>query len=626
MRQILLLLLSPLLCLSQGYYLTGAIRELEDGITIRALVNSLTSVDAIIPFKYYDLQYCKLPESEQQEVEDNLGMMLRGDHIEDSPYEFVVLQNETCKVVNCGNGEGTLKLDALKKFDEFIKKGYRANMVLDNLPVIATEKARAEASKRFCGNRKAERVTPEVRGVAIGGCVSNRVYINNHLNFEVQYHTTENGIVIVGFEVTPESYSDGCKGSKLFTNVKAKPDELTVPWTYAVHWVEKPDQKWVTRWDYYLRTSEADSNATQHWVEITKSMFILLCLSGVVVVIIMRTLHLDFNRYNNPDNDEELQEEVGWKLVHSEVFRPPKRPILFSGVVGTGTQLIGLSMMLLTAAMLGFVSPAFRGAMLSTSIFIFVLMSFVNGFVSATLQNMFQVKSWKAIFLSSILYPGFVFSLWATCECMLAWRGAATAVPFTTVLTIIGIWFGLSIPQVILGASFAFRCTPISNPLRYNELHRDIPPQRWMFSPFATVLLPGIIPFGAAALELRLITRAIWQGQVYYVFGFLALVFVVVLVTVALTVITYIYYQLVFEDYRWWWKSLFVPSGLGFYYLLNSLQFYYSVLNVRSWTGSTVFFSFNIAAAISLNLMVGTIGFFASFIFIRTIYGSIKVE
>lgn len=44
--------------------------------------------------------------------------------------------------------------------------------------------------------------------------------------------------------------------------------------------------------------------------------------SAIVAMILMRTLHLDFNRYNNPENTEEAQEEVGWKLVHADVFRP----------------------------------------------------------------------------------------------------------------------------------------------------------------------------------------------------------------------------------------------------------------------------------------------------------------
>jgi hypothetical protein len=67
---------------------------------------------------------------------------------------------------------------------------------------------------------------------------------------------------------------------------------------------------------------------------------IVLFLTGMVAMILMRTLHRDIARYNaqagaqaGGDLDaaglvlvdpEEAQEETGWKLVHGDVFRPPQ--------------------------------------------------------------------------------------------------------------------------------------------------------------------------------------------------------------------------------------------------------------------------------------------------------------
>ena len=36
---------------------------------------------------------------------------------------------------------------------------------------------------------------------------------------------------------------------------------------------------------------------------------------------------------------EDAQEEFGWELVHGDVFRPPKKGMLFSVVLGCGTQI-----------------------------------------------------------------------------------------------------------------------------------------------------------------------------------------------------------------------------------------------------------------------------------------------
>ena len=51
-----------------------------------------------------------------------------------------------------------------------------------------------------------------------------------------------------------------------------------------------------------------------HWFSILNSLAIVLLLTGIVAMIMMRTLRRDFNRYNEQDK-EDLQEESGWKLA-----------------------------------------------------------------------------------------------------------------------------------------------------------------------------------------------------------------------------------------------------------------------------------------------------------------------
>ena len=43
-------------------------------------------------------------------------------------------------------------------------------------------------------------------------------------------------------------------------------------------------------------------------------------------------------RYNQIDSGEDAQEEFGWKLVHGDVFRPPRKGMLLSVFLGSGTQ------------------------------------------------------------------------------------------------------------------------------------------------------------------------------------------------------------------------------------------------------------------------------------------------
>lgn len=62
---------------------------------------------------------------------------------------------------------------------------------------------------------------------------------------------------------------------------------------------------------------------------------IVLFLTGVVAMIMLRTLHKDIANYNEMQTIEEAQEESGWKLVHGDVFRPPAfSPMLLSVLAG----------------------------------------------------------------------------------------------------------------------------------------------------------------------------------------------------------------------------------------------------------------------------------------------------
>lgn len=80
-----------------------------------------------------------------------------------------------------------------------------------------------------------------------------------------------------------------------------------------------------------------------HWFSIINSLMIVLFLTGMVAMIMLRTLHRDIAKYNQLESAEEVQEETGWKLVHGDVFRPPPRASLLATYVGTGVQLLGMS-------------------------------------------------------------------------------------------------------------------------------------------------------------------------------------------------------------------------------------------------------------------------------------------
>ncbi|GMP66369.1 hypothetical protein CsSME_00026752 [Camellia sinensis var. sinensis] len=80
---------------SHGFYLPGSyMHTYSTGHEIFAKVNSLTSIETELPFSYYTLPYCKTTGGIKNSAK-NLGELLMGDQIDNSPYRFRMNINES---------------------------------------------------------------------------------------------------------------------------------------------------------------------------------------------------------------------------------------------------------------------------------------------------------------------------------------------------------------------------------------------------------------------------------------------------------------------------------------------------------------------------------------------------
>lgn len=66
-------------------------------------------------------------------------------------------------------------------------------------------------------------------------------------------------------------------------------------------------------------------------------------------------------------NAADLKDESGWKLVAGDVFRSPTNAMALCVHVGSGVQIISTAVVTLALASLGFLSPASRGALVTTT-------------------------------------------------------------------------------------------------------------------------------------------------------------------------------------------------------------------------------------------------------------------
>lgn len=252
--------------------------------------------------------------------------------------------------------------------------------------------------------------------------------------------------------------------------------------TYGVEWRES-EVHWASRWDIYLSMNNSIPDAV-HWFPIINSLLIVVFLTFMVAMILYRNLSHDINKYNRVATEEEKaseQEEKGWKLVHADVFRPPAHyPLLFSVLVGTGTQLAIAGFIFVIFASIGFLSPANRGSIMIGGLLLFVLLGCVAGYVSSKLYKSFKGKKWQlCTMLTATLFPGMVFAVFFVLDVLVWSYGSTGAVPITTLLALLALWFGISVPLVFLGAYFGYKEDVVEYPVVTAPVPRVIPEQPW---------------------------------------------------------------------------------------------------------------------------------------------------
>uniref|UniRef100_A0A8C9T291 Transmembrane 9 superfamily member n=1 Tax=Scleropages formosus TaxID=113540 RepID=A0A8C9T291_SCLFO len=387
---------------------------------------------------------------------------------------------------------------------------------------------------------------------------------------------------------------------------------------------ENKEIRWASRWDYIL---ESMPHTNIQWFSIMNSLVIVLFLSGMVAMIMLRTLHKDIARYNQMDSVEDAQEEFGWKLVHGDIFRPPRKGMLLSVFLGSGTQIFIMTFITLFLACLGFLSPANRGALMTCAVVLWVLLGAPAGYVAARLYKSFGGEKWKTnVLLTAFLCPGIVFTDFFVMNLILWGEGSSAAMPFGTLVAILALWFCVSVPLTFVGAYFGFKKRGIEHPVRTNQIPRQIPEQSFYTRPLPGIIMGGILPFGCIFIQLFFILNSIWSHQMYYMFGFLFLVFIILVITCSEATILLCYFHLCAEDYHWQWRSFLTSGFTAAYFLVYAIHYFFSKLQITGLASTILYFGYTMIMALIFFLFTGTIGFFACFWFVTKIYSVVKVD
>ena len=80
------------------------------------------------------------------------------------------------------------------------------------------------------------------------------------------------------------------------------------------------------------------------------------------------------------------------------------------------------------------------------------------------------------------------------------------------------------------------------------------------------------------------------------------------------------------QDYRWWWRSFFTSGSSAVYVFLYSVLYFFTRLEIIDFVSALLFFTYMFIVSLLFFLLTGTIGFWACFLFVRKIYGSLKID
>lgn len=97
----------------QGFYIPGvAPKEYADGDVVDVKAVKMTSTRQFLPFEYYSLPFCR-PEKLVYRKE-NLGEVLRGDRITNTPYAIRMNENVTCRLLCMDSAAGSKEIAYVK--------------------------------------------------------------------------------------------------------------------------------------------------------------------------------------------------------------------------------------------------------------------------------------------------------------------------------------------------------------------------------------------------------------------------------------------------------------------------------------------------------------------------------
>jgi len=494
----------------------------------------------------------------------------------------------------------------VRKFQIAIQKHFEYEMFIDDLPVYY----------QVGYYRKPHKGDP-----------TPKYYLFTHRDFHILYNDNR----IISVNIT----------RNVGIPVNLQPDQQSqVSFTYSVHW-SRTNIPFKDRniWQTGARITPGQMEA--HWLWVLNSSLLVILLTGLLSMILLRTLKNDIARYLQLDQIDATEamearkdgtfdeiDDSGWKRIRGHVFRPPEYPMVFSAIIGVGAQILMISTFLLILAVVGYFYPGNHGRLYVAAIIAYSVTAYVAGYISSKKFKEFKGEDWMiCCFLTSTLYFAPLLFTFIIINSIAISYGSSTALPFGTILAMVLLWAFVTFPLTLYGAYKGTFSTEVDYPCAPKYIKRGIPADlAWYYNPLVQIVVAGFLPFIAIYVEVHTLFMSMWGHQVYTLFGILLLTFIILLVVTSFVVILLCYFQLTSEDYRWWWASLLRGGACGVFLYTYAIFYWTYNSEMSGALQGSMYFGYTFMISYAFSLMLAAVGHWSSYWFVWKIYSAIKSD
>ncbi|CAI9105625.1 OLC1v1004594C2 [Oldenlandia corymbosa var. corymbosa] len=397
---------------------------------------------------------------------------------------------------------------------------------------------------------------------------------------------------------------------------------MEIKFTYSVSWKET-STPFKSRMNRYSEASLLPALRKIHWFSFSNSLVIIL-LTGYISFLIMKKVKNDSRRHSG--GEEEEDKEVGWRNTHRDVFACPSKKTLFSAVLGTGSQLLILVVVLFALSFMGILYPYSRGSLPTSLVLVFALTSLVAGYISASFYCQFvETGLVRCVLLAGMLFLGPVLFIIFILNLVAAYIGATAALPFRTIVVVTLVHTLLGIPFLAVGGllGYSFRSAFVAPYPKKSQ--KEVLSLPWYLRTPGQMFIGGLLAFSVIISELHQLYASIWGYKIYTVPIILFITFISLIMVTAISSVSLTYFQLKVEDSKWWWRSVLRGGSVAIFMFLYSIYFY-AKSNMNGSFQAAFYFGYNACLCFAFFLMLGTVSFYASLMFVRRMYPAVKSE